>query len=196
MPTSGFGAAARVDLRGEGFAPGCSTPVRRATAARAPRVTTTTTAAPIAPRDSRVEPRCGGLRGMPEHLRRARARGSAEGRTSGRPIGRPFGGCAALVRTRRRAGVSSTRRGRRRRATRSASKIPVWYASTTAWTRSRRPSLERMCVTWVFTVVSLMKSSWPICGVRQTQGDQPQDVALARAQVVELLRAATGVPSA
>ena len=36
------------------------------------------------------------------------------------------------------------------------SKSPVWYASTTAWTRSRRPSLARMCVTCVLTVVSLM----------------------------------------
>ena len=33
---------------------------------------------------------------------------------------------------------------------------PVWYASTTTWTRSRRPSFWRMCVTWVLTVVSLM----------------------------------------
>jgi hypothetical protein len=33
---------------------------------------------------------------------------------------------------------------------------PVWYASTTAWTRSRRPSFWRMCVTCVLTVVSLM----------------------------------------
>ena len=33
---------------------------------------------------------------------------------------------------------------------------PVWYASTTTWTRSRRPSFWRTCVTWVFTVVSLM----------------------------------------
>ena len=36
------------------------------------------------------------------------------------------------------------------------SKSPVWYASTTAWTRSRRPSFWRLCVTCVFTVVSLM----------------------------------------
>ena len=36
------------------------------------------------------------------------------------------------------------------------SNSPVWYASTTTWTRSRRPSFWRMCVTWVLTVVSLM----------------------------------------
>ena len=36
------------------------------------------------------------------------------------------------------------------------SKRPVWYASTTAWTRSRRRSFCRMCVTCVLTVVSLM----------------------------------------
>jgi NTE family protein len=33
---------------------------------------------------------------------------------------------------------------------------PVWYASTTAWTRSRRSSFWSMCVMWVLTVVSLM----------------------------------------
>ena len=44
----------------------------------------------------------------------------------------------------------------------SVSKSPVWYARTTAWTRSRSPSFWRTCVTWVFTVVSLMKSSCPI----------------------------------
>jgi len=38
----------------------------------------------------------------------------------------------------------------------SASRRPVWYASTTAWTRSRRPSFCRMCVTCVLTVVSLI----------------------------------------
>ncbi len=40
--------------------------------------------------------------------------------------------------------------------TASGSKNPAWYASTTAWTRSRRPSFWRMCVTCVLTVVSLM----------------------------------------
>ena len=38
----------------------------------------------------------------------------------------------------------------------SASKSPVSYASTTAWTRSRRLSFCRMCVICVLTVVSLM----------------------------------------
>ena len=38
----------------------------------------------------------------------------------------------------------------------SASKSPVSYASTTAWTRSRRLSFCRMCVMCVLTVVSLM----------------------------------------
>src|SRR5690349_15097546 len=38
----------------------------------------------------------------------------------------------------------------------SASKRPVSYASTTAWTRSRRLSFCRMCVMCVLTVVSLM----------------------------------------
>ena len=32
------------------------------------------------------------------------------------------------------------------------SNIPVWWASTTACTRSRRLSFPRMCVTWVLTV--------------------------------------------
>src|SRR5262249_28004348 len=32
---------------------------------------------------------------------------------------------------------------------------PVSYASTTAWTRSRRPSLVKTLATWVFTVASL-----------------------------------------
>ena len=38
----------------------------------------------------------------------------------------------------------------------STQKSPVSWASTTAWTRSRRLSFIRMCVMWVFTVVSLM----------------------------------------
>lgn len=38
----------------------------------------------------------------------------------------------------------------------SGSKTPVSYASTTAWTRSRRSSFWRMCVMWVLTVASLM----------------------------------------
>src|SRR5205823_2227996 len=41
-----------------------------------------------------------------------------------------------------------------RRSTPSNS--PVSYASTTAWTRSRRSSFWRMCVMCVLTVVSLM----------------------------------------
>jgi hypothetical protein len=44
----------------------------------------------------------------------------------------------------------------------SASKIPIWYASTTAWARSRRSSFWKMCVTCVLTVVLLMKRSWAI----------------------------------
>jgi hypothetical protein len=38
----------------------------------------------------------------------------------------------------------------------SVSNSPVSYASTTAWTRSRRSSFWRMCVMCVLTVVSLM----------------------------------------
>jgi Predicted integral membrane protein (DUF2269) len=36
---------------------------------------------------------------------------------------------------------------------------PDSYASTTAWTRSRSPSLPSTCVTWVLTVVSLRTSA-------------------------------------
>jgi hypothetical protein len=36
------------------------------------------------------------------------------------------------------------------------SKSPVSYASTTTWTRSRRLSFIKVCVMWVFTVVSVM----------------------------------------
>ncbi len=45
---------------------------------------------------------------------------------------------------------------RRSRSPASASNSPVWYASTTACTRSRRSSFWRMWVTCVLTVVSLM----------------------------------------
>src|SRR4051812_7828609 len=40
--------------------------------------------------------------------------------------------------------------------------MPVLWASTTAWTRSRRSSLRRTVVTWVLTVVSVIESSAPI----------------------------------
>jgi len=36
---------------------------------------------------------------------------------------------------------------------------PVWYARTTAWTRSRSPSLRSIRATWVLTVASLSTSS-------------------------------------
>ncbi len=39
---------------------------------------------------------------------------------------------------------------------------PVSCARTTAWTRSRRSSLARMCRTWLLTVASEMNRSWAI----------------------------------
>ena len=45
-----------------------------------------------------------------------------------------------------------------------------------------------MCVTWVFTVVSLMNSSLGDLGVREAAGDQAEDVELARGQLVDAAR--------
>ena len=105
-------------------------------------------------RVSRAQPRSQSPHGAP--LLSVQSRHHRLGRMASSPTqpcrgGRPRLGRQAVVidrfRLERRPGI---------RANQRESNSPVSYASTTAWTRSRRLSFIRMCVMWVFTVVSLM----------------------------------------
>ena len=62
--------------------------------------------------------------------------------------------------------------------------IPRFRPIATAWVRSLAPSLERMFLTWLFTVSSVSESSAAIYFVRVAPRNQPQYINFSWCQRV------------